>query len=859
MKYFALFFLLFGVCISATAQFRISGELRDSISQAPLETAIIQVKETGDSPIVAFTMTDSLGRFSVAHSLSEGLVTASILGYTDKSIQIDSTTTVLNFELSNHDFDLKEISVKAYKSGFIRNGDTITYKPEVFTNETEENLKDVLNRIPGVSVEKNGSISVNGKQVDKLKLEGDDFMNSSRNAALLGIAADNIEDIDYYINKDESFEEETILDIHLKKDFKNKWAGELAGGAGAIKAWSLTTNIYRIGGRSNFFSSNKFNNTASNPVSLSDFYRLNGGMLKYLRSVENRQIEIPQIIQNNQQYKDSQFGVPSLNFSHKITEYTKITGYLMGIGGNASEEISSRLIQNNELSPSNEENSTNKHRSLFGQLKYETNLSEKSDLSIAYTGAYTADSENSDGFGRTQNNPAISLNSRRKKHQFSNFGHIHYQSVLKAQLWLQTHISFLNTQQEASQNIYSNQIIPWSMYALGNERSEADLDKSIKSQLYIGKVNLKKKWTNVELNSTLEYASDDTDIRSNLADLSNHTARHTHKITLSEALKYSKKQWEIKLGLSANKFFITDQNPANDKLLVFPDIGLSYRFDKGFRVLNISYSSKHILSHLNTPYNFPYFENATTLHTNQVPIDNFEQNQGFSLLFYDLNILKNRTTWLFANYSLGIGSQGINIDNFSNFQRVEQIINNNKKILIGAKYEKKLNRIRSSFSFKINQSFLQNPTYIEGIALRQKISNTNINIQYATLLKKPFNIEFALESSHFNLKILDVNQKNTVIQPSLKIIYQKGKHKIEFQNTLLNRKIGAVRDNTYYSNLNLRRKINENWFVFIKGRHLFQLKEDIQQSIITNEADLHEQIIYYNTPGYIIGGIKYLL
>ncbi|PQJ21318.1 hypothetical protein [Nonlabens tegetincola] len=74
-------------------------------------------------------------------------------------------------------------------------GDTIVYNADSFTNGTEDKLEDTLNKLPGVEVNEDGDILVEGKQVEKVMVEGKDFFEGDSRLATKNIPADAIDKV----------------------------------------------------------------------------------------------------------------------------------------------------------------------------------------------------------------------------------------------------------------------------------------------------------------------------------------------------------------------------------------------------------------------------------------------------------------------------------------------------------------------------------------------------------------------------------------------------------------------------------------------------------------------------------------
>ena len=128
------------------------------------------------------------------------------LGYTSYYYSIQNSkinTLIHNIELIESGISLDSVVITAKKWPVNVKNDTLTYIPSAFSNGTEKNVEELLKKIPGITVAENGTVSVNGKQVEKVFLDGEDIFSDkyqlitkNLNPKLLG----KIEAIDNYSN-----------------------------------------------------------------------------------------------------------------------------------------------------------------------------------------------------------------------------------------------------------------------------------------------------------------------------------------------------------------------------------------------------------------------------------------------------------------------------------------------------------------------------------------------------------------------------------------------------------------------------------------------------------------------------------
>ena len=135
---------------------------------------------------------------------------------------------------------MREVVVTATKVQMYYRGDTIVYNADAFTLPDGSVLEDVLKAMPGVEVNSNGEIKVNGRKVDVLQLDGKDFLRGGTEMLLKNLPHYTVDQVQVF-EQDElgarlvgahSLEKEYTLNVTLKKQYKIGWLGniELAGG-----------------------------------------------------------------------------------------------------------------------------------------------------------------------------------------------------------------------------------------------------------------------------------------------------------------------------------------------------------------------------------------------------------------------------------------------------------------------------------------------------------------------------------------------------------------------------------------------------------------------------------------------------
>jgi hypothetical protein len=230
-------------------QVTLIGSVTDSISGEPLIGAIVTMSVFEGSAVLAYTLTDAEGKFEAKHlsSVTAGVYTlsAQYLGYRDYRIDIvisDSTNVVVNLPpilLSPKSVSLEEVVVKSRPPIVIKQ-DTIIYDLPHWTEAHDETLEAVLQKIPGIRISADGSITVEGQLVQKVVINGEEV--SDQGAALLtrSIDPDKVAKVEVrFKERDAKLRESlldngsfVVLDIKLDDDAEQSTFGRLQSSIG---------------------------------------------------------------------------------------------------------------------------------------------------------------------------------------------------------------------------------------------------------------------------------------------------------------------------------------------------------------------------------------------------------------------------------------------------------------------------------------------------------------------------------------------------------------------------------------------------------------------------------------------------
>lgn len=188
----------------------------DADSKLPISNvSVYQINQS--NAVIALMITDAEGQvFFDFNSQTKGY-RLSHLSYIDDTINaedigLDMTTTVVLYLKS---IALAEVKIFAYRTGYAISGDTTIYNAPYFMVHTDKNMLDVLNGIPGISIEINGTIRYKGKPVNEFRLEGNSMNPGDFHFWASQLSKVHLETINV-ITKQESEDDEEIIVIDLK-------------------------------------------------------------------------------------------------------------------------------------------------------------------------------------------------------------------------------------------------------------------------------------------------------------------------------------------------------------------------------------------------------------------------------------------------------------------------------------------------------------------------------------------------------------------------------------------------------------------------------------------------------------------
>lgn len=177
-------------CILSEAQTVVRGVVEDSTSHERLRGASVSYLRKGKT--LKFARTNEQGQFAIQMDRVEhgDQLSVTMIGYDKRRcrVPVDGAKSV-TVALPSRAFQLKEVQVQGSR---VTGRDTITYDLTRFATDRDNSLKDVLKKLPGVDVSKNGMIAYNGKQISRFTVEGLDLTGGRYNQLTENIRAKDV-------------------------------------------------------------------------------------------------------------------------------------------------------------------------------------------------------------------------------------------------------------------------------------------------------------------------------------------------------------------------------------------------------------------------------------------------------------------------------------------------------------------------------------------------------------------------------------------------------------------------------------------------------------------------------------------
>lgn len=344
-RYLLSVLILFALIIQANAQQKVtfSGEVRDA-GGAALEFANVLAIDTVSKKMASFAVTNQQGTFKLSLEKDKVYnIKVSFIGFLpfERVFQpTESNTVPFAIQLSLDAQNLGDVEVVSEMPVLIQ-GDTITYKTEVFTQGNERKLGEVLEALPGFEVDDEGGVKIQGKSVDKVLVDGKEFFEGDTKLATKNLPANVVDKVQVLQNYNDigplsgvNSSEQIALNIQLKEDKKNILFGDIQAGAGPEERYLGHLNSFFYNAKTNINLIADANNIGELAFTMNDYFRFTGGFGSFARGagssfqVTSSSLGIPMAERNNAKSLKNELG--ALNYNFTPSKKWNISGFAIG-------------------------------------------------------------------------------------------------------------------------------------------------------------------------------------------------------------------------------------------------------------------------------------------------------------------------------------------------------------------------------------------------------------------------------------------------------------------------------------------------------------------------------------------------
>jgi hypothetical protein len=286
---FAILFLFSFSVFSQKAN--ISGVLTDGSEKTPVYNSVIALLTPKDSILYKFTRSDKNGNFDLKNvKAGNYIVMTSHRQYADYLDDITVNETAKNLgtiALVSKINALREVIIK---TGSIRiKGDTTSYRASDFVVSANANVEELLKKLPGIQVDKNGAIKAMGETVQKVLVDGEEFFGDDPGMAVKNLRADAVKEVQVFDKKSDQAEFTGIddgetkktINLKLKEDKKKGYFGKMDGAgeplAGSDSRYNTNLMFSNFKGKRKISAFLLNGNTGQDGLSWQDNDRFGGG------------------------------------------------------------------------------------------------------------------------------------------------------------------------------------------------------------------------------------------------------------------------------------------------------------------------------------------------------------------------------------------------------------------------------------------------------------------------------------------------------------------------------------------------------------------------------------------------------
>ena len=866
-NYFIFIILLTNSLFSQ--ELTIKGKILDQQNRGIQNASVSLLDEKGD--FLGYNFTDENGNYNITfEKLTTNNLTIEIscLGYQKVTQLINSSILTQNFTLEEKIETLNEIVLEAGKKIRIEQ-DTTFIKVASFGNKTEQTVEDILKKLPGIEVLKDGTIKAHGKAIDKLLIEGEDMFDKNYKLLSKNLDAkvlDEVQIIDSFednpVFKKLNNSDKVALNLKIKKGLDNIWFGNITLGSGIVSEnrWKENLNLGLLKKKIKLFYFGDYNNLGEKATDLitanvidkstfgNDRFEYKAKSLYTISSNEVQFFSKTQSIFNNA-------FLNSISVSSKLKKNLSLRGVIYVANDNQNQNssaITNYNLENNPISFTKNNLYTNKKTLASTELELKYTPNEKNYITNLFIFKNNPN--------KTANNLLFNsdqINQSSNANNYTLYNHFNHTIQVSKNKVLNNYFYIGNDKINEKSNIQS----PF-LNNFFNINDNEVINQNANNKLFFSgyKSKLISKFKKIDLTNSvnLEYNKEQFNNtfvaeNQNISTYQNNTKLNLLNIIQENTLRYNfSKKIDLTSNINFQQTFLKNNSFSNDIFFINPSIYLNIK-KTGFGNFSLSHSENNTLPEINqltTNFQLTDYRSFLQGTTYNKPLKN--QTTTFNYYFYNDEKRYSINTSVFYINSKSILNTSSNLTNDFNFNSYIQT-KGSKSYNFNFSFVNYIRKLKLASKIETINSWITSPINVNSTDFTNSKNYINtIKYSATTYFKAPINFDFGFSYNYFQSTFQDIKTTNITKDYFLNINYK-------ISNTILaesNNSLYLVNNQTYSFNnfvlsytplesklsyrIILNNLINENQYTFIS----------------INNYSYYQSVIQL-VPRYILGTIKY--
>lgn len=439
-NFFLLFSLIILVAIQTSAQsntkFTIIGKIVDNKDNTSITQATIQLLDMQDK-FIGSTISRQNGEFELATAKTgEYRLKVSFIGYKTiiKELKLSSGLPKYNFGnliMTNEAIELEGAVITAQVPEVVVKEDTLIYNSEAYRVPEGSPLEELIKKLPGAEVDDDNNITINGRKIKKIMVEGKEFFSSDTKVAMKNLPVEMVDKIKAYERKSDlaritgidDGEDETILDLTVKKGMKQGWFGNIDLSIGNKDRYSEKLTISRFADNKQITAIGSANNTSDRGSSGGGGRGLNASKTGGVNfAVNSKKIEFGGNVRHTNNDNDSRSISSKENFISSNSSFSNSQSISRSKSSNVNADFRlewrpdsmTNIIFRPSASYSRSNSKSNSYSASFNENPYQYDANPLEELESIPKAAKLNSSENTSENNSNSNSASAELQLNRK-------------------------------------------------------------------------------------------------------------------------------------------------------------------------------------------------------------------------------------------------------------------------------------------------------------------------------------------------------------------------------------------------------------------------------------------------------------